>query len=330
LDIVLETQEGTALAVDAIPFTPEGNALTAEIPNAALALPDGKSFQAVNPTADIAQITVEQQTSTSLRIRVVGRDVPPTTKVTLKAGAPVASTPSEAEEEGEEELVVTGGQEQEGYRVPNSSTATKTDTPLRDIPGSVQIVPRQLIEDRQLNRITQIVDTVPGLRPDLATSYQAPSSASFIIRGFNSQSVNFRDGFRDFGFLSPVDLAGVEQVEVLKGPASVLYGQNQPGGIVNIVSKKPLNTPQYIVDFTAGSFDFYRPTLDITGPLNADKTAAYRLNIAYENAGSFRDFVDSESIYIAPALAFQLGKNTTLNLNAEYQRYRYTPDNIPS
>jgi iron complex outermembrane recepter protein len=214
--------------------------------------------------------------------------------------------------------------------VPNSSTATKTDTPLRDIPGSVQIVPRQLIEDRQLNRIQQIVDNVPGLRPDPVSSNVAPSSASFIIRGFTSQGTSFRDGFRDYGFLSPVDLAGVEQVEILKGPASVLYGQSQPGGIVNIVSKKPLNTPQYIVDFTAGSFDFYRPTLDITGPLNADKTAAYRLNIAYENAGSFRDFVDSESIFIAPALAFQLGKNTTLNLNVEYQRYRFTPDTVPT
>jgi iron complex outermembrane recepter protein len=330
LDIVLETQEGTALAVDAIPFNAEGNALMAEIPNAALALPDGKPFQAVNPTADIAQITIEQQTPTSLLIRVVGQDAPPTTKVSLKTGAPVASTPPESKDEDEEELVVTGAQEQEGYRVPNSSTATKTDTPLRDIPGSVQIVPRQLIEDRQLTRIQQIVDNVPGLRPDLDTSSNtATSGASFIIRGFSSTTTNFRDGFRESSTLSPVDVAGVEQVEVLKGPASVLYGQNQPGGIVNTVSKKPLTTPQYIVDFTAGSFNFYRPTLDITGPLNADKTAAYRLNIAYENAGSFRDFVDSESIFVAPALAFQLGKNTTLNLNVEYQRYRYTPDTIP-
>jgi iron complex outermembrane receptor protein len=328
LEIILDTQDDQALAVDAIPFTPEGNALIAEIPNAVLALPKGKSFQAVNPTADIAQVSVEQRTTNSILIRVAGNTAPPTTKVTLKAGARVTSTKPEAEGE-EEELVVTEEQEND-YRVPNSSTATKTDTPLRDIPGSVQIIPRQLLEDRQVTRIQQIADNVPGLRPDPFNSNVAPSAGSFIIRGFSSVSTNFRDGFRDYGSVSPVDLAGVEQIEVLKGPASVLYGQSQPGGIINIVSKKPLNTPQYIVNFTAGSFNFYRPTLDITGPLNADKTAAYRLNIAYENAGSFRDFVNSENIFIAPALAFQLGKNTTLNLNVEYQRNRYTPDNIPT
>jgi iron complex outermembrane recepter protein len=330
VEIVLETQEGKTLAVDAIPFTPDGNALIAEIPDTVLALPDGKPFQSTNPTADIAQITVEQQTPTRIRVRVVGSNALPSTKVTLKTGAPVASTPPELEAGEEEEVVVTGEQEQQGYRVPNSSTATKTDTPLRDIPGSVQIIPRELLEDRQVTRIQQIVDNVSGLRPDPTSSNAAPSAASFIIRGFSSGATNFRDGFRDYGFFSPVDVAGVEQIEVLKGPASVLYGQNQPGGIVNIVSKKPLNTSQYIADFTAGSFNFYRPTLDITGPLNRDKTVAYRLNVAYENAGSFRDFVNSESIFVAPALAFQLGKNTTLNLNVDYQRYRFTPDNIPS
>ncbi|MHC5721032.1 MAG: TonB-dependent siderophore receptor, partial [Nostoc sp.] len=107
----------------------------------------------------------------------------------------------------------------------------------------------------------------------------------------------------------------MERVEVLKGPASVLFGQVQPGGIINLVTKQPLSEPYYAAEFTAGSYDFYRPTLDFSGPLNSDKTLLYRLNVAYQNSGSFRDFVDTERIFIAPSLTWKIGTNTKLNID---------------
>ncbi len=138
------------------------------------------------------------------------------------------------------EVVVTGERETEGYSVPNASTATKTDTPLPDIPQSIQVVPRQLIEDRQLTSIPEALQTVPGVISIASTPNVA--SLFFNIRGFTN--TRYRNGFRNFDADSATyDIANIEQIEVLKGPASVLYGQAEPGGLINVVSKKPLFNP---------------------------------------------------------------------------------------
>ncbi|MHC5826139.1 MAG: TonB-dependent siderophore receptor, partial [Nostoc sp.] len=162
------------------------------------------------------------------------------------------------------ELVVTG--EQDGYRVPNASTATRTDTPLRDIPASIQVVPRQVLEDQRAVRLQDALQNVSGVTE--GGNYGGTNSGSYIIRGFE-QDGNFRNGFRDSDFYTLSEIANLERVEVLKGPASVLFGQVQPGGIINLVTKQPLSQPYYAAEFTAGSYDFYRPTLDFSGPLNS-------------------------------------------------------------
>ncbi|MBW4549527.1 MAG: TonB-dependent siderophore receptor [Aphanocapsa sp. GSE-SYN-MK-11-07L] len=322
LEIVLETADGRALEVDASKFTSEGNTLIAEIPNAVLTLPDGQAFQAENPSSDITKITVEQQSPTSIRISVVGNNTLPTTDVVLKTGA--FSYSLNPDPEGAEEEIVVTGAGQDGYFVTDATTATKTDTPLRDIPASIQVIPRQLLEDRQVRRVDQAADNVPGVQVDV-TQGGLPA-AEFFIRGFNSFLATYRDGFRSDANVGLFNVASIERIEFLKGPASVLYGQNEPGGIVNIVSKQPLTQPYYAPSLTIGSFDFYSPTLDISGPLNSQKTVAYRLNLAYENAGSFRDFVNSENIFVAPALSWQIGKNTKLTFIAEYQKFNYAFD----
>ena len=117
------------------------------------------------------------------------------------------------------------------------------------------------------------------------------------MRGF--ESVPFRDGFRfeDQNSNGRRDLANIERIEVLKGPGSILYGQVEPGGIINLVTKKPLKTPYHAFEQQFGSFDFYRTTFDSTGPISPN--VSYRLNFAYENAGSFRDFVESERFFIS-------------------------------
>jgi iron complex outermembrane receptor protein len=137
----------------------------------------------------------------------------------------------------------------------------------------------------------------------------------------------FRNGFRDFGFISPRDVANVERVEFLKGPASVLYGSGFGfSGLVNTVTKKPLAEPFYQVNGTIETYDFYRSTIDFTGPLTEDKSLLYRLNAAYENADSFRDFNENESIFVSPALTWHIGPRTTLTTEFEYQNYDYVFD----
>ncbi|MEH2167338.1 MAG: TonB-dependent siderophore receptor [Nostoc sp.] len=340
IELVLQTSLGEALKPVA---KSEGNSFIADIPNVVLELPDGQEFRSLNPAKGIVSVSVTALDASSIRVTVTGEASSP--KVALfddpeglvfgftpapSSQAQTQPTPPQqpsSETQPEQpsdqddqpiELVVTG--EQDGYRASEASTATKTDTPLRDIPASVDVVPRQLIQDRQVTRVQQATDTVAGVQP--AQSYGGLSSAYFFIRGF-AASTTYRDGFRDFGFLSPIDVANIDRLEILKGPASVLYGQNDPGGIVNIVSKRPLQQPRYEASFTAGSYNFYRSTLDFSSPLNFEKTAAYRLNIAYENAGSFRDFNDSESIFVAPAFSWEISKNTKITFLFEYQNYQY-------
>lgn len=222
------------------------------------------------------------------------------------------------------EIVVTGEQET-GYNVPNATTATKTDTPLRDIPQSIQVIPRQVIEDRQVVRLNELAENVSGVQPQ--PGYGGLSSGGYTVRGFGLDFETFRNGFRDFGFISPRDVANVERVEILKGPASVLYGGGFGfSGLVNTVTKKPQEEALYNANFTIGSYDFYRPTIDITGPLSEDKALLYRLNLAYESADSFRDFNENESTFVAPALTWQIGPRTTLITEFEYQRYDYVFD----
>lgn len=223
-----------------------------------------------------------------------------------------------------EETQVTGEREHEhDYRVEEATTATKTDTPLRNTPQSVQVIDRQVMEDRQIIRLSEVAENVSGVQ--YAAGYGGLSSADYYVRGFSTNG-NLRNGFRDFVFISPRDVANIERIEFLKGPASVLYGLSEPGGTVNTVTKQSLSDPYYAGSMTFGSFSLYRPTVDLSGPLNANKSLLYRFNLAYENAGIFRDFTDSESIFVAPVVTWKVGPRTTLTTEMEYQNYQYTFD----
>jgi iron complex outermembrane receptor protein len=320
LEIIFDTPDGKPLAVDATKFRTEGNSLIADIPNAVLALPEGQAFTAENPTAEIANVQVVQQDASSIRVSVTGKDALPKQEVTLKTGAFAYSLNPE-DEAAEEELVVTG--EGEGrYFVPDTSTATKTDTPIRDIPASIQIVPQQVIRDRNVRTVTEAVETVSGVL-DGSNSYGAPGG-TFIIRGFNIGEItggNLRNGFRDYDYYSVSSIKTVEQIEVLKGPASVLFGAQEPGGVINTITKKPLSNPYYNVEFQVGNYSFYQPSIDFSGPLTADRNVLYRFIATYRSAGSYQDFVGSGTTAIAPSITLKLGDRTDLNLSYEYVRY---------
>lgn len=210
------------------------------------------------------------------------------------------------------EITVTAPERQRA-----ASTATKTDIPILEIPQSIQVVDETLLQDRGLNRIGDVIETVSGVRAEAA---YGPNTTFFNIRGF-STSFSLRDGFVAHGYHETRDIQAVERVEVLKGPSSVLYGaSNSLGGYINTVSKRPLAEPQLRLALQTGSDSLLRPTVDANAPLTADKRLLGRINLAYEHNESFRDTIEYDSASIAPALSYQLGENTLATLLYEYNR----------
>lgn len=219
----------------------------------------------------------------------------------------------QAQEQEELEVLVTAEAE-EGYQVDNATTGTRTDTPLRDVPQSIQVVPRQVLEEQQVIRLNEALRNVSGVRAD--DSF-AGTLDRINIRGF-TQDVFLRDGFRE-SQSSLRETANLERIEVLKGPASVLYGNLEPGGVVNLVTKKPLSEPYYSAELPVGSYGFFRPNIDLSGPLNEDKTLLYRLNAVYEGSNGFRDFDQNvDRVFVAPVFTWNIGDNTDLTLEVDY------------
>lgn len=300
-----------------------GNALIADIANAVLALPEGEEFQQANPAAGIALVSVTSLPNNRVRVAITGVDTPPTVDLSTEpAGLVLAVTPgTETAETGNDAIqVVVTGEQEEGYVVDNATTATRTDTPLRDVPQSITVIPQQVIEDQQVTQISDALRNVSGLSSQ--ESSLSPSGDAAIIRGFQSFDYFFTNGIRNLGAGGAFqqELANVERIEVLRGPASVLYGQGEAGGLINLVTELPTNEPFYEVEGTIGNYDFYRPSIDISGPLTDDGTIGYRLNAQYQNAGTFVDFVDIERIFVAPVLSFELGRDTSLILEGSYLR----------
>jgi len=333
VEIILQTSKGEQLQIT---NTNTGNNFISDIPNAQLRLPngDGFTFRSEKPLAGITEITVTNFDAKTIRVTVVGENSLPVVElfdgdeglifgVTPSATAtqpqpekPTSETLPEqpaAQQDEPIELVVTG--EQDGYRVPNSSTGTRTDTPLRDIPQSIQVVPQQVLRDQQITRLDDALRNVAGVNQ----AFNFGPLTFYSIRGFDVTETNLlRDGLIDTLSGQVSELSSIERVEVLKGPASVLFGLGNPGGSINLISKRPLSEPFYAVDATIGSYSFYRGAVDLSGPLNDSKTALYRLNLAYRNSGSFVDFFNGESLNISPVITVALGEKTNLTLEAEY------------
>nr|WP_242044427.1 TonB-dependent siderophore receptor [Anabaena azotica] len=321
----------------------QGNSFIADIPNAVLALPNGGNFTQDNPAPGIVSVTVIQADANTVRVTVTGEGGLPTAelfdedKSLIFAVAPVASAtqptqptqpttetpPSQPTAEGDEpiELRVTG--EQDRYLIPTASTATKTDTPLRDVPQAIQVIPRQVLKDQQARRLNDVLRNAPGV---IANNSERSAFEGFTIRGFSSRNI-IRNGLRDdTNITTNVNVDNIEQIEVLRGPASVLFGQGGAGGTINIVTPKPQSTPFYSIEGTIGSFNTYSGSIDITGPLNDEKTVLYRLNASVSTTDTFVDFFERERYLIAPSLTWLISENTELTLEAEYSDQKQPND----
>jgi len=200
------------------------------------------------------------------------------------------------------------------YNRTTTATATKTDTPIFDTPVSVQVVPRAVMDDQKSSRLKDVLENVSGVRAQPSLGY----GNGFIIRGFHNARV-YRNGLlsiRD-GEPTEVDAGNLQSVEVLKGPAAVLFGRIEPGGLINITTKKPLDIPYYALEQQFGSYDFYRTQWDATGPVTDDKSVLYRFTGAYQNANSFRDFVSTDRVLVNPSVTWRPTDRTDMTLSVE-------------
>lgn len=317
LQVLLNTEDAVSEPETRI----EDNTLIAEIANATLA----ERFSQANPAVGIEVVNVKPLLGNRVQIEIVGTEAPPIAEVSsVEAGLVMVVTPGTANisEGSEVEITVTADRQDEGYNPSDSSVGTRTNTPLKDVPRSVQVIPRQIIEDQQAFNLNEALENVPGIVP--ASSARTPFVEP-VIRGFtgNVNDIYRRDGLRDpFVSSSAGETANIERVEVLRGPASVLFGQGSIGGVTNLVTKKPLSEPFYEISASIGSYDTYRGTADLSGPLNESGTLRYRLNLAAGTEGSFVDFYDRDRYVAAAVLDWQLSEDTKLALDAEYSRFR--------
>lgn len=206
----------------------------------------------------------------------------------------------------------------QGYRATRSSSATKTDTPLSEIPQAISVVPAQVLEDLNTTRIDRALDFAGGVSRQ--NNFGGLTLYGYSVRGFTTGEL-YKNGFAvNRGSYSAPDASGIERIEVLKGPAASLYGRGDPGGMINIVTKKPQTEAFTRFAASAGSWDRYRTSLDVNTPLNEGGSLLSRVNLALEDNQSFRDHVGSERQIISPSFSWQISPDTRVLLESEFSR----------
>lgn len=241
-----------------------------------------------------------------------GQEALPTIDIGASGGAPSAK-PTGREDPSKET----------GYRRSNTVAATRTDTPLLTTPVAVQIVPRELIEDKQILNTMEAVKNVSGVQAQPGTFYD-----QYRIRGFNSgYGLTYRNGLQMRGILGAEEIAFTDRVEIVKGPSSALYGRMEPGGFVNVATKRPQDVFHAAVQQQVGNFGLARTTFDIGGPVDEEKTVLYRFMGAYDHADSFTDFDHRDNGALALFLTFRPTSNFEFNAQFEhYEKKQTAPD----
>ena len=211
------------------------------------------------------------------------------------------------------------GRKESSYKNTNSFIGTKTASALKEVPQSVGYVTKELILDQGATTVNEVVKNISGVN-------QNSSYNDFSIRGFratgNRNSGNLLNSMRaQTSLWKQSSLANIERVEVIKGPASALFGNAAPGGVINRVTKKPLFENKNSITVGVGSWNTLKTYGDFTGPLNPKKTLLYRLNLGYEKTDSFRDLQGSESIIAAPSFSYIPNEKTHINVDFVYQNF---------
>ncbi|QBR71368.1 TonB-dependent siderophore receptor [Beijerinckiaceae bacterium] len=209
----------------------------------------------------------------------------------------------------------------QGYSAPPVlQSTTKINVPTFDLPIAIQTVPEQVIQDQNDISIQDALQNVSGVR----SANNNLEGYVFNLRGFRSVNV-FRDGLLISDAIPQnYDTANLQTIEVLKGPASFVFGRADPGGVINLVTKKPLDVPYYSVTQEFGSFNLYRTVWDLTGPVQVPSldngALSYRFMGSYTTGGEFIDFINNRKVFLAPAVTWRIDPATTLTVDAQYTR----------
>ena len=198
---------------------------------------------------------------------------------------------------------------------------TKSNLDVMENPQATAIVTHEIIEQQQAQQLWDVIRNVNGM---YITSARGGSQDSFGARGYTFGAENiYKNGSRVNSGIFP-EVSGMERVEVLKGGVAILYGNVAPGGILNMVTKKPLFSQGGSISLSAGSWDNYKTTLDFYDALS--KSSAFRVNGAFEDKASFRDNVTSQKYYFNPSFLFNLTDKTQLIVEGDYLKNYFTPD----
>ncbi len=216
----------------------------------------------------------------------------------------------------------------------HAQTALKTDAAEHDVPLTVKSYTSSFVRAIDTKAVSELFTYMNGVNRAGNGAYDT------TIRGYSGGEPNSisTDGMPGLpARLTAPNISNVERIELLKGPASVLYGRAQPGGLVNILTKRPQATPLREVELRGASFaapdaslgdhDSYRINTDFTGPIGAGKKVLYRLVVSYDNVHSYRTDVKNDDLFIVPSLSFNFGEGTLLTLDGEYRRVNTVPDN---
>lgn len=207
-----------------------------------------------------------------------------------------------------------------GFVTTSGRSATKTDTPLLETPQSVSTVTQTQLEQRKPQTLLEALSYTPGAR--VGTYGFDPRYDAFTIRGIDvTHNAVFRDGLRQIGSpngLFRLEPYGAEAITILRGPAASIYGASSTGGIVDIISKRPTETPFREIEIQGGSFGRLQGNFDLSGPVNPEGTLLYRLTGLVRDAKTVVSAIKDDRVFIAPAITWKPNEATKLTVLGEY------------
>ncbi|OQK17918.1 hypothetical protein AU255_08670 [Methyloprofundus sedimenti] len=221
-------------------------------------------------------------------------------------------------------LIEESNNDSMSYTVFDAKSATKTDTPIMEIPQSIQVIPGSVLKDQDQQTLSGAIENVSSVVAPKTTELL---TSEFLVRGFKSQF--YTDSLPTYGSANaadPLSLVNVERIEVVKGPTSTLFGGGlgaPVGGLVNVVSKQPMPEAQYVFSFRGGSFTTLNPSFDLNQPLTDDDTVLFRLTGEYEYSESYIDALENQNYAFFPTIAFNFSPDTHLIVRGQYSHVEF-------
>lgn len=207
-----------------------------------------------------------------------------------------------------------------GYLASNSNSAFRVNLPIKEIPLAIDVITRDFIDDLKPVNLEETMRYSVSFANANHDSMMA-EGGNFRIRGLDA-SWPKRNGLRRYYV---TEMTNVARVDLIKGAVSAIYGQAEPGGIVNYITKKPMPEPFFSLEASIGSWEFFRLQAAATGPLNKQGTLLYRIDSSYLDRKGYRDYDEEQREFVAPVLQFTPNRNIKITLDAEYTKRDWGP-----